>query len=370
MKLVQRLLCAGLLGLITTSQSHAELVYWTAPNGVGIWHNPSNWSSQQVPKPGDTAVFDISAEVTLTQDVEIGAIQFLAETYFVVATLYLFGHSLQVNGPITITNFIVFRANGGGAVITCTDWLLVNGTWSSLTWPPNTTTICNSLTIDNGSADHISLYRAWILSCETVTVGDKGIFALHNAMTGDIICEGEFWPDPTTAECNPSSTAVIQGDVTLLTNAVTRMSNHSSCPRVLKVEGHTILDGTFLLNSGGPEPSSCDLYHDLITATNGIEGAFSGVEPAFEFTEWSNLSAIYKNDAVDIRYFLLADVDRNGVIGVKDLLTVLGNWGCKGGPSLCPGDIVEEDGVQTVGVRDLLAVLGDWGQSLCERGSQ
>ena len=187
MKLAQRLLCTGLVGLITTSQAHAELVYWTAPKGVGIWHAPSNWSSQQVPGPADTAVFDISAEVFLTQDVEIGAIQFLAETYVVVATIYFFGHSVQVNGPVTITNFIVFQSNGESSVITCTDWLLINGAWSSLTWPINTTVICNLLTLDDGSADYISLFRAWNLICDTVIVGDKGIFAIHNRMIGEMI---------------------------------------------------------------------------------------------------------------------------------------------------------------------------------------
>lgn len=53
-----------------------------------------------------------------------------------------------------------------------------------------------------------------------------------------------------------------------------------------------------------------------------------------------------------------ADIDGDGVVGIGDLLLVLGGWGpCPQPPAACPGDI---DGDGTVGVADLLIVLGFW----------
>ena len=52
------------------------------------------------------------------------------------------------------------------------------------------------------------------------------------------------------------------------------------------------------------------------------------------------------------------DLDDNAVVGVSDLLSLLGSWGpCppKGG---CPADFDDSD---TVGVKDLLFLLGNWG---------
>ncbi len=52
------------------------------------------------------------------------------------------------------------------------------------------------------------------------------------------------------------------------------------------------------------------------------------------------------------------DVDGDGLVGVSDLLAVLGAWGpCPDPPDPCPADL---DGDGTVGVTDLLAVLGNW----------
>jgi len=48
-----------------------------------------------------------------------------------------------------------------------------------------------------------------------------------------------------------------------------------------------------------------------------------------------------------------ADLDGDGVVGVADLLILLGNWGTFG-----PGDL---DGDGVVGVSDLLILLGSWG---------
>ncbi len=58
-----------------------------------------------------------------------------------------------------------------------------------------------------------------------------------------------------------------------------------------------------------------------------------------------------------IRYVdgVLGDIDGDGVVGVVDLLLLLGAWGAC---DACPADI---DGDFSVGVPDLLALLGNWG---------
>ncbi len=55
------------------------------------------------------------------------------------------------------------------------------------------------------------------------------------------------------------------------------------------------------------------------------------------------------------------DVDGDGVVGISDLLTVLGNWGpC---PAPCPPTSTADfDGDCVVGVTDLLILLGNWTQ--------
>jgi hypothetical protein len=51
-----------------------------------------------------------------------------------------------------------------------------------------------------------------------------------------------------------------------------------------------------------------------------------------------------------------SDVDGDGVVGVGDILTLIGNWGpCTGD---CIGDV---NGDSTVDVSDLLEVVGTWG---------
>ncbi|MHC4415547.1 MAG: FG-GAP-like repeat-containing protein [Planctomycetota bacterium] len=52
------------------------------------------------------------------------------------------------------------------------------------------------------------------------------------------------------------------------------------------------------------------------------------------------------------------DLDGDGVVGIRDLLILLGAWGpCP--PEPCPADL---DGDGSVGIRDLLILLANWGQ--------
>jgi len=51
----------------------------------------------------------------------------------------------------------------------------------------------------------------------------------------------------------------------------------------------------------------------------------------------------------------IADIDGSGVVGVDDLLAVIGNWGA------CSGCATDLNGDGTVGVDDLLEVIAGWG---------
>jgi hypothetical protein len=353
--------------------AHAERIYWIrADITLGAWHDPGNWSTGTVPGAADTAVFNISATVGFDQDIQVGALEFGGERNG-WGTLRLFGHDLQVNGPISITDeYGVYARDAQGSVIRCTDLLLANGSWTIYSVFPDITVSCDSLTVDDGSTptDRLTLFRAWILDCPTVTVGERGVLALHNSMVGTVVCAGEFWPDSRTGECNPSI-ATLDGDLILLPGTQTRMANHTDCPRVLHVDGHAVLGGRLRLDSEGPDATSCDVFADLIVATNGIEGAFSEIRTLWPYTEWSNCTATYRDDAVEIQYYPLADVDRDGTVGIGDVLVVLLNWGCEGGPWSCPGDIAgEPQRQQSVNIRDFLAVLAHWGESLCEDGGR
>ena len=52
------------------------------------------------------------------------------------------------------------------------------------------------------------------------------------------------------------------------------------------------------------------------------------------------------------------DLDKNGVVGASDLLSLLANWG------LCKGCSADFDGDGIVGASDLLALLANWGPCL------
>ena len=54
-----------------------------------------------------------------------------------------------------------------------------------------------------------------------------------------------------------------------------------------------------------------------------------------------------------------ADVDSNGVVGIADLLTVIGEWGLGSGTSDFTGPDGVADGV--VDISEFLGVLGAWG---------
>ncbi|MCH8314609.1 MAG: S8 family serine peptidase [Planctomycetes bacterium] len=54
----------------------------------------------------------------------------------------------------------------------------------------------------------------------------------------------------------------------------------------------------------------------------------------------------------------LGDIDNDGSVGVKDLLSLLGSWGPCNSCHFCPADL---DSDCQVGVTDLLILLGNWG---------
>ena len=61
---------------------------------------------------------------------------------------------------------------------------------------------------------------------------------------------------------------------------------------------------------------------------------------------------------IDLIPSIPGDIDGDGVVGVKDLLILLGNWGACPDCNDCLADL---DGDCAVGVKDLLILLGNWG---------
>ena len=55
---------------------------------------------------------------------------------------------------------------------------------------------------------------------------------------------------------------------------------------------------------------------------------------------------------------IVGDIDGDGVVGILDFLSLLGDWGPCGDCGNCPADL---DGDCTVGILDFLLLLGNWG---------
>ncbi len=102
--------------------------------------------------------------------------------------------------------------------------------------------------------------------------------------------------------------------------------------------------------------------------TGWIEGHQVGIAPAvergrsytlaFQFAGGAALEAVVHVDGVRLVTGPPADVDGDGVVGVRDLLNLLAAWGPCPPTGACPADL---DGDGAAGVGDLLVLLGDWG---------
>ena len=85
-----------------------------------------------------------------------------------------------------------------------------------------------------------------------------------------------------------------------------------------------------------------------------ISGATTIVGAWFDDDNGSNSGSAYLFDASSCPW----DLDDNAVVGVSDLLSLLGSWGPCPPKGDCPADFDDSD---TVGVKDLLFLLGNWG---------
>ncbi len=108
-------------------------------------------------------------------------------------------------------------------------------------------------------------------------------------------------------------------------------------PNSLDSGGDAVLDGTQTIHGTDPDPAiPVPPAAFLVDYVDGPKGG----GPA----------------TITVR--ALGDLDFDGVVGVADLLILLGNWGPCADCKDCPADI---DGDCTVGVKDLLILLGNWG---------
>ena len=110
----------------------------------------------------------------------------------------------------------------------------------------------------------------------------------------------------------------------------------------------------------GSEVGQSDHFgHDL--AVDGDRGI---VAATFEEGQETNSGAVYVFECLDTP--CPSDLDTDGVVGVKDLLILLGTWGdCPAIPDPCPADF---DCSGDVGLVDLLFLLGTWGNCPCAEG--
>ncbi len=110
----------------------------------------------------------------------------------------------------------------------------------------------------------------------------------------------------------------------------------------------------------GSEVGQSDHFgHNL--AVDGDRGIIAAT---FDEGQETNSGAVYVFECLDTP--CPSDLNTDGVVGVKDLLILLGTWGnCPAIPDPCPADF---DCSGAVGVPDLLTLLGDWGNCPCDLG--
>ena len=100
--------------------------------------------------------------------------------------------------------------------------------------------------------------------------------------------------------------------------------------------------------------------------TPGVQGLPREDGCAMAFDTLRNRMVVYGGEA-NVQTWVLkesrfdaADINRDGVVGVTDLLEVICHWGpCA--TELCPADVAPCEGDGEVGVDDLLLVVIDWG---------
>ena len=100
--------------------------------------------------------------------------------------------------------------------------------------------------------------------------------------------------------------------------------------------------------------------HETHARDGGIDhgNGYQGLTGVDDWTPYVQINGSPGDLAMNVEGTRRADLDGDGVVGVKDLLILLGNWGSCSPNEECPGDL---DGDGVVGVKDLLILLGQWG---------
>lgn len=101
-------------------ESDEQVMYWIA--GDGDWESVENWSLQtggtshtETPSARTRVIIDanvgdvVNGEISLTGDVEIGSLVWLSES---IDKLNLGGHTLIINGDLSITDGVTFTGEG------------------------------------------------------------------------------------------------------------------------------------------------------------------------------------------------------------------------------------------------------------------
>ena len=129
--------CGALLVLLATLPVGAATVTWTG--GSGDWNTATNWSTGELPGPGDDVVIGSGASITVTHSSGAHTVQSLAsqQAFQLTGGALTVSNTVQVNNTFTLSGGTLVQAtvlqgtNGASLVVHSGtfDGVTVNGNW-------------------------------------------------------------------------------------------------------------------------------------------------------------------------------------------------------------------------------------------------
>lgn len=195
-----------------------------------------------------------------------------------------------------------------------------------------------------------------VVSAPSVVIETNGLVTGDGVLDGAVHNGGEVSPgvdncSPAVFTVNGNYTQDPVGGLIIELGGTVPGQEHD----VLAISGDSILDGTLVLSLFDGFLPQVDQQFEILTA-NSVSGTF----PQIVMPHSGQYEVSYESNSVTItvtQSAVLGDLNGDGVVGVVDLLILLGSWGpCAKG--CCSADL-DLDG--TVGVADLLILLANWG---------
>jgi len=249
------ILALFLCATITGHKLCAATITWTNPLG-GNWSNASNWSPNQVPGPGDTAIITNNGIFTVTLDVNANVSALALGGSSGSQTFVISGNTLTLNSSSAFGTNGIFNLSGGA--LTGTGNLAINGPFN---WTGGTISDTGGVTL-NG----------------TSTLTGNGTFILSNgsvlANSGNLTWSGGSFGVGTSTITNlPGAIFNITGNGNFVNYGGNNIFGNAglvqftgltgtfnTAPVVLINAGDVqVLSGTINLSSGGTASGSFEL---------------------------------------------------------------------------------------------------------------